>query len=181
VELSQGVAVVGRRIAAGGHGEWLLACSGRVSIEDRPLRMPFSARTCDPFDAAPPPNAERDQALVRDGFWEKFRVVAVRLPFAEDLLTAYYTATDPHTPQRVRTVMFAALAYFVMPADLIPDVVIALGFTDDAVVLAAALKTLAAHIRPRHRALARQALHGTLAGTAPDEPAAESIHEPLAG
>lgn len=136
--------------------------------------MPFSPRACDPFAAAAPSNAERDQALVQTGFWDKFRAVAARLPFAEDLLTAYYTATDPHTPPRVRTVLFAALAYFVMPADLIPDVVIALGFSDDAVVLAAALKTLAAHIRPRHRALARQALDRTLAGTgpAPGEPVA---------
>jgi uncharacterized membrane protein YkvA (DUF1232 family) len=123
--------------------------------------MPFSARSCDPFNSAPPPNDERDEALVRDGFWAKFRAVAARLPFAEDLLTAYYTAADPQTPPRVRTLLFAALAYFVMPADLIPDVVIALGFTDDAVVLAAALRTLGAHIRPRHRALARQALSAT--------------------
>jgi uncharacterized membrane protein YkvA (DUF1232 family) len=58
----------------------------------------------------------------------------------------------------VRVTLFAALAYFVMPADLIPDIVIGLGFTDDAAVLAAALKTLAGHIRPRHREQARQAL-----------------------
>jgi len=144
------------------------------------LRIPFSARPSDPFDAARPPNDERDRTLVRDGFWVKFRVVAARLPFAEDLLTAYYTAIDPHTPPRVRTLLFAALAYFVMPADMIPDVVIALGFTDDAVVLAAAVKTLAAHIRPRHRALAQQALtqqtlRGTLAGTTP------TPGEPIAG
>jgi uncharacterized membrane protein YkvA (DUF1232 family) len=134
--------------------------------------MPFSARTCDPFATTPPPNEERDEGLVRDGFWEKFRAVAARLPFAEDLLTAYYTATDPHTPRRVRTTLFAALAYFVMPADMIPDVVIVLGFTDDAVVLAAALRTLSAHVRPHHRSLARQALSGTLADTsrAPERP-----------
>ncbi|MFU8814163.1 MAG: YkvA family protein [Pseudomonadales bacterium] len=101
---------------------------------------------------------QRDEVLVADGFWEKFRAVARRLPFAEDLLTAYYTAIDPRTPQAVRAALFAALAYFVVPTDLIPDFVVGLGYTDDAAVLAAALKTLAAHIRPRHRAQARQAL-----------------------
>jgi uncharacterized membrane protein YkvA (DUF1232 family) len=138
------------------------------------LRIPFSGPNPHPSVTGPYLNEQRDQALVEDSFWEKFRAVAARLPFAEDLLTAYYTATDPHTPQRVRTVLFAALAYFVMPMDLIPDFVIALGFTDDAVVLAAALRTLAAHIRPRHRDLARRTLRGTLAGTAParGEPAA---------
>jgi uncharacterized membrane protein YkvA (DUF1232 family) len=126
--------------------------------------MPFIGREPDP--RGPYFNEERDRELVEQSFWEKFRSVAARLPFSEDLLTAYYTATDPRTPQRVRTVLFAALAYFVVPTDLIPDFVIALGFTDDAVVLAAALKTLSAHVRPRHRAQARQALRGALAGTA---------------
>lgn len=101
---------------------------------------------------------QRDELLVGEGFWQKFRAVARRLPFAEDLLTAYFTATDPRTPHAVRAALFAALAYFVVPTDLVPDFVVGLGYTDDAAVLAAALKTLAAHIRPRHRAQARQAL-----------------------
>jgi uncharacterized membrane protein YkvA (DUF1232 family) len=117
------------------------------------VRIPFLAD-----DAAPHPTGPIDQVVVAEGFWQKFRAVSRRLPFAEDLLTAYFTAVDPRTPHRVRATLFAALAYFVMPADLIPDVVIGLGFTDDAAVLAAALKTLAAHIQPRHRQQARQVL-----------------------
>jgi NAD(P)-dependent dehydrogenase (short-subunit alcohol dehydrogenase family) len=73
--------------------------------------------------AMQPRHDERRYAdLVDDGFWPKIRRLAARLPFAEDLLAAYYAATDPQTPTRVRAVLLAALAYFVTPADLIPDV-----------------------------------------------------------
>src|SRR5690606_13304528 len=63
----------------------------------------------------------RDRLTVERGFWPKFRRVARRIPFAEDLLAAYYAAIDPKTPFSVRATLFGALAYFVMPADLIPD------------------------------------------------------------
>lgn len=96
--------------------------------------------------------------FVERDFWMKLRRLAGRLPFAGDLLTAYYTATDPLTPVRVRAILLGALAYFVVPADLIPDIVIGLGYTDDAAVLAAALKTLVGHIQPKHRTRAHETL-----------------------
>ncbi len=102
--------------------------------------------------------ARRDEATVARGFWPKFRRVAARLPFAEDLLAAYYAATDRRTPRSVRAVLLGALAYFVLPTDAIPDIAPLLGFTDDAAVLAAALKTLARHIRPDHHRRAQQTL-----------------------
>jgi uncharacterized membrane protein YkvA (DUF1232 family) len=108
----------------------------------------------------------RDEELVEQGFWPKLKPLARRLPFVEDLLSAYYAAVDPRTPQRVRAVLFGALAYFVLPVDLVPDVAAGLGFTDDAAVLAAAVKTLAAHIRPAHRRRARQTLASLAADSA---------------
>ena len=67
-------------------------------------------------------------------------------------------AMDSRTPLRVRGTMLAALAYFVMPADLIPDFVVGLGFTDDVAVLTAAIAAGQGHIRPTHRKAARKAL-----------------------
>lgn len=103
-------------------------------------------------------HGEADRVLVEERFWPKFRRVAARLPFAEDLLAAYYAATDTATPWRVQATLFAALAYFVLPADLVPDIVLGLGYTDDAAVLAAALKSLAGHITAAHRSRARRTL-----------------------
>ena len=87
-----------------------------------------------------------------------------RLPFAEDLLAAYYCAFDQATPFRVRAALVGALAYFVMPFDFMPDVLPLLGFTDDAAVLLTALRMVAGHLRPEHRDAARGALERIKAG-----------------
>ena len=97
---------------------------------------------------------------VERGFWTKFRRLAAHLPFADELLAGYYAAMDPETPSHVR----AALAYFVVPTDLVPDFVIGLGFTDDAVVLATAIRSIAGHVRPWHRARAAETLADSVRG-----------------
>lgn len=95
---------------------------------------------------------------VRREFWSKFRTNAARLPFAEDLAAAYYCATDSNTPLRARGTLLAALAYFIMPLDMLPDVIAFLGFTDDFAVLTLAFSTLRQHITDEHRAMAREAV-----------------------
>ena len=45
-----------------------------------------------------------------------------------------------------------------MPADMIPDFIVGLGFTDDAAVLAAAIAAIRGHIKPAHREAARATL-----------------------
>ena len=85
-------------------------------------------------------------------------VFAATLPFAEDLLAAYYCAFDRQTPRHVQAALLGALAYFILPFDFIPDMLPVLGFTDDAAVLAAAIRTVASHITPAHRDAAREML-----------------------
>jgi uncharacterized membrane protein YkvA (DUF1232 family) len=102
-----------------------------------------------------------DAALRRD-FWRKLRGIAAQLPFAEDLLAAYYCAFDRQTPLAVKASLVGALVYFVLPTDAIPDVLPILGFTDDAAVLATAIKLVSSHIRPEHRALAKEKLDALL-------------------
>jgi uncharacterized membrane protein YkvA (DUF1232 family) len=99
-----------------------------------------------------------DRARVKRGFWRKLKTVAGHIPFAEDAVAAYYCAFDPATPTRVRGVLIAALAYFVVPADMVPDFIPALGFTDDAAVVLAVMQMVTAHMQPRHRAAAQKAL-----------------------
>jgi len=101
---------------------------------------------------------ERDEATVRRDFWRKFGRLAARIPFAEDLLTAYYCAFDRYTPKHVRIALIAALAYFIAPFDIVPDMLPVVGLTDDAAVLAATFKLIWDHIQPVHREAARAAL-----------------------
>jgi uncharacterized membrane protein YkvA (DUF1232 family) len=105
----------------------------------------------------------RDEARVRNGFWRKARRVAAGLPFAEDLLAAYYCAFDRNTPVQVKAALVGALAYFVLPFDFIPDMLPFVGYTDDAAVLAAAIKLVSSNITDDHRAAARDALARGLA------------------
>ena len=100
----------------------------------------------------------REQAYVRRSFWSKLRRFAAALPFAEDLLAAWYCAFDRETPRHVQAALVGALAYFVLPFDVGPDMMPVLGFTDDAAVLAAALKLVSSHMRPEHRDAAKAAI-----------------------
>ncbi|MEX2201059.1 MAG: YkvA family protein [Dongiaceae bacterium] len=103
-----------------------------------------------------PVKLARDETRVERGFWRKVRRYAARLPFLDELLAAYYTAVDPKTPLQAKAVLMGALAYFVLPVDLLPDFILSLGFTDDAAVLYAAVKSVTAHIKDEHRARARK-------------------------
>jgi uncharacterized membrane protein YkvA (DUF1232 family) len=100
----------------------------------------------------------QDRDSVRRRFWSKLKRVVAKLPFAEDLLAAYYCAFDKETPRHVQASLLGAVAYFIVPVDFMPDVMPMLGFTDDAAVLATAIRMVASHIRPEHREAARAAL-----------------------
>jgi hypothetical protein len=76
----------------------------------------------DPADRLP-----KDPESVRKRFWAKFKRVAARLPFAEDLLSAYYCAFDSQTPRHVQAALLGAIAYFILPFDFIPDMLPVLG------------------------------------------------------
>ncbi len=103
-------------------------------------------------------DAARDETVVRERFWRKCQRVAAKLPFASDLLAAYYCAFDRDTPVHVKGALLAALAYFILPADLIPDFLPGLGYLDDAASLAATLRLVSTHITPAHRDAAEEAL-----------------------
>lgn len=96
----------------------------------------------------------RDREKVEQGFWPKLRRFAKRVPFLKDLLAAYYCASDPTSPLEVKAVLMGALAYFILPLDVVPDFLAFFGFADDAAVLYGAVRMVAKHIKPEHRAKA---------------------------
>jgi uncharacterized membrane protein YkvA (DUF1232 family) len=95
---------------------------------------------------------------VRRAFWPKLAGNLARLPFAEDVVAAYYCAVDLATPLRAKGILMAALAYFILPLDAVPDFILGLGFTDDLAVLMAAFGVIRAHLTDQHRERAREAL-----------------------
>jgi len=111
------------------------------------------------FSTAGEAQAATEEARIKAGFWKKMKAVAARIQFAEDALAAYYCALDRQTPLSVRAALWGALAYFIMPFDVIPDYLPLIGYTDDAAVLATALRMVASHMLPEHREAARRALN----------------------
>lgn len=106
-------------------------------------------------------------------FRAKLKAALAYIPWAETLLAAYFCATDRKTPAGAKAILFGAIGYFILPLDLIPDLLGALGYTDDLAVLLAAVKAVQSNITPAHEARARRALAQTKA-EARAEPAAEA-------
>jgi len=94
----------------------------------------------------------------RRNFWRTAKKAARHVPFMEEVVAAYYCALDKETPLRAKGILLAALGYFILPTDAIPDMILGIGFTDDIAVLTAALTAIRAHMKPAHRLAAREAL-----------------------
>lgn len=101
---------------------------------------------------------DANEKKVIAGFWKTLAKAAGKVPFVEELVASYYCAMDPATPNRVRAILLAALAYFVLPMDAIPDFLAIFGFSDDIAVLGAVFATLGGSISEAHRTLAREKL-----------------------
>ena len=97
-----------------------------------------------------------DESALRRKFWRKLKREVASVPFLEDVLTAHYCPFDRNTPVHVKAVLIGAIAYFVMPDDLIPDYLPIIGYADDAAVLGMAIKLMSSHIKPEHREAARR-------------------------
>jgi uncharacterized membrane protein YkvA (DUF1232 family) len=106
----------------------------------------------------PPEPKESDARIVGRGFWTKVRRTLGRVPFLDQAVAAYFCATDAATPRYVKALLLAAIAYFVVPTDMIPDFITGIGFVDDASVLAGAINRVRRHLKPEHHERARQVL-----------------------
>jgi uncharacterized membrane protein YkvA (DUF1232 family) len=119
----------------------------------------FDPRTAlDPSRALVPSVVRLNEQRVARGFWPKIRRAVARVPFASEALAVWYCARDDQTPAAAKGMMFAALAYFVLPTDVIPDFIAGLGYTDDAAVFAALLGLVGRNLKPRHREAAKAAV-----------------------
>ncbi len=81
-------------------------------------------------------------------FWDKIRkygnIAGSKVVYQALLL--YYAAIKPTTPLQVKLFIFGALGYFILPVDMLPDVIVGLGYTDDVAVILGVIKACQAHI-----------------------------------
>lgn len=105
-----------------------------------------------------PEDSARSEAHVRRRFWPTVKRALKSIPFIEEVVAAYYAMLDPRTPAKSRLILIGALAYFVAPVDMVPDLIVGLGFVDDASILMAALAAVRSSIHDEHREAARRTL-----------------------
>lgn len=83
-----------------------------------------------------------------ESFWEKIKrfgkKAGAKVVYAALLL--FYCLKDRDVPAWAKTTIIGALAYFISPVDVIPDVMPVAGFTDDLGTLIAALAVVAVYI-----------------------------------
>ncbi len=99
------------------------------------------------------PNYAKYQDNYSDNdFWDKVKEYAKSAgeSVLELALKLYYAAKDEDTPIWAKTTIYGALGYFILPVDLIPDVLPGVGFTDDLSILSAAVITVAVYIKDEH-------------------------------
>lgn len=97
----------------------------------------------------------KNEQIVREGFLPKAKRFLRGVPMAEEIVALYHAMLDPKTPAWVKGVAAAALAYFILPLDAVPDVLPIIGLSDDLSVLSAALAAVSMHITEEHRERAR--------------------------
>ncbi|MFC3674324.1 YkvA family protein [Ferrovibrio xuzhouensis] len=100
---------------------------------------------------ADPTRLAREEPRLQRRFWRKLKKALGHLPLAETFLAAFYAAIDPKTPAGAKAILFGAIGYFIVPIDLIPDMLGAMGYTDDLAVILAAIRAVESSITDVHR------------------------------
>ncbi|MCR5395121.1 MAG: DUF1232 domain-containing protein [Bacteroidales bacterium] len=95
-----------------------------------------------------------------EGLWDKVKSVAKKagIKVIYLALLLYYTATAESTPTAKKGIIYGALGYFILPIDLIPDVIPVAGFSDDLAALLACAAAVASCITPEIKQQAKDKL-----------------------
>lgn len=102
--------------------------------------------------------AEHADSFTERRFWKKLQRFAGKIgcPLLCKALSMYYSFRDHETPLWAKTTIMGALGYLISLVDVIPDLVPALGYTDDLAVIVAAMGAVALYIKDEHRQKAQQ-------------------------
>lgn len=121
-------------------------------IPDRLLRAWSSTIGCtiEELDSTLDEEEKDDQGYSEENFWEKLKNYAIDAgrDVVETALKLYYAAQSPEMPMPMKTAIYAALTYFILPIDLISDFLPGVGYVDDLSLLTAALATVTSYITP---------------------------------
>jgi len=84
--------------------------------------------------------------FVDENLWSKLEHSGKRISFAKDILALYRYMKDPLVRWYRKAIVVAALVYFIVPIDTIPDITPLFGYLDDLGVITALLKYLGSEL-----------------------------------
>ncbi|EGQ9178077.1 YkvA family protein [Vibrio alginolyticus] len=101
------------------------------------------------------------QAPDEKTFWRKMKgsVKKAGEEIAVMGIKSWLAMTDSNTSVRHKAILGGALAYFVLPTDMVPDLLAGVGFTDDMAALTLAANSVGNAITKEHEAQAREKLN----------------------
>ncbi len=112
------------------------------------------------IDTAPQYNRHYDE----DSLWKKLKHLAsnVGSKVLYPALQLYYLLQAKNVPVKAKTLIVGALGYLILPVDMVPDFIPALGFTDDLSALMVALRTLNKYLTPEINQKAKEQTNNIL-------------------
>ena len=86
-------------------------------------------------------NPKYAKEFSEEGFWDKITGVLKKAgsEIIYKALQLFYATQNPTCPLAIKGTIYAALGYFILPIDLIPDFLPGVGFTDDLLAIGAAI------------------------------------------
>lgn len=84
--------------------------------------------------------------FVEENLWSKLEKSGKKISFAKDILALYNYMRDPMVKWYRKAIVVAALVYFIVPLDAIPDLTPLFGYMDDLGVITALLKYLGSEL-----------------------------------
>ncbi|OAT80059.1 hypothetical protein A6P54_15170 [Bacillus sp. MKU004] len=91
---------------------------------------------------------DTEKHFSEEKFWGKLKKFGLKAGHSVvyTALLLYFVLQKPDVPKKAKMVIIGALGYFILPTDMIPDMAVGVGFTDDLGALGVALLQVAMYI-----------------------------------
>jgi uncharacterized membrane protein YkvA (DUF1232 family) len=93
---------------------------------------------------------EKYKRVSLDKFLKKAKSLMGKVDFIRQSVAMYYCMMDSQTPGSVKATIAAALSYFLLPADAMPDWLANIGFMDDATVILTTVEIFRKYMTKEH-------------------------------
>jgi len=100
------------------------------------------------FDFTSEKDYLKNKKFVESNLWHKVEKFGKKVSFLKDVVALFNYMKDKRVGWQRKTIVVAALLYFILPIDAIPDLAPFIGYLDDMGVITSVLKYLGKELIP---------------------------------